>query len=244
MSLREQDKILDAIEYCATELQLSRLPTILVSDHNEAEKSNNAFTGHRHIIISKDLLSKRSGTKGDVLRGVLSHELAHWYYADMMGSSLARGFGWPLFFSFDFCVRMTQPMSPLAYLPGNFGQAATGLFAIAARINNLPIRLFIRPALMADGRMEEYSCDQAAVIVGEDAREGLIAWLEDRSFSEGAPSGWEQVRSLSHPPSELRIEALESPEEMAQHSSLTEERFAPHVQVTPEHVGLKEKIWG
>lgn len=244
MSLREQDQIMDALEHCATELSIGRLPLIMVSDSKEPETAGNAFSATRHIIVSREVLRRSATQQGDVLRGVLAHELAHWYYADALGSTLVRALGWPLIAPYNFYLRLARYGTLIGQGGSSAGRAAGGIASFIAKIYAIPIKYVILPPLMADSRMVEYSCDQSAVVVGEEARLGLVTWLEEATWSEGAPTGWDQVVHASHPPSELRLEALETPDQMDSHPSLTDERLVPHAQVSVEHVGVRERIWG
>ena len=246
MSLREQDQIVHALERCSKEMGVGRLPKLLVSDSRDPEMWGNAMATSRYIVVSKDLL--RQGKQNpDILLGVLSHELAHWYYADPLGSAAVRALGWAVIAPYNFFASLTGRLSTwgkqVGGQSGQYTQIGSAFASWIAKAYEVPLKYVIYPALMADSRMVEFSCDQASVVVGEDARRGVISFLEDAVWTESAPTAWDEIRLASHPHSELRIEALESPDEMTSHPALSEPHLVPHAQVSPEHVGVREPIW-
>jgi Zn-dependent protease with chaperone function len=72
------------------------------------------------------------------------------------------------------------------------------------------VRFLIVPLVRANARHQEYECDAAAKAAGYgDALHQALQVLGD---FEGGRSGGEQVLAATHPPTELRLEALEPDE--------------------------------
>ncbi|BCB77232.1 hypothetical protein Pflav_036420 [Phytohabitans flavus] len=70
------------------------------------------------------------------------------------------------------------------------------------------VRYFIVPLQSASARRAEYRADQGAVLAGH--RDGLRLVLGRlRRSVDGSRNGWDEAICASHPPTELRLEALE-----------------------------------
>src|SRR5262249_38400713 len=64
-------------------------------------------------------------------------------------------------------------------------------------------------AMATDQRDYEYQADRAAADIG--LGDDLISALKKMTAFEGGRTGWEQALAATHPPTELRIEALQQP---------------------------------
>lgn len=86
-----------------------------------------------------------------------------------------------------------------------------GLIAVIGWIVAWPAwvltKLVIAPALASSQRKYEYEADAAAAAVG--LGEPLAAALRVMGAFEAGRSGWERAITATHPPTELRIEALQ-----------------------------------
>lgn len=71
----------------------------------------------------------------------------------------------------------------------------------------LAVRLLIAPVVGLFSRRHEHGADAAAVAAGHG--EGLYRALEQLRDIEPGRSGWERTVAATHPPTELRLEAIE-----------------------------------
>jgi Zn-dependent protease with chaperone function len=69
------------------------------------------------------------------------------------------------------------------------------------------MNMVLIPVVRASQRQAEYDADAAAAAIGLAPQ--LISALQKLSAFEGSRTGWEQALSATHPPVELRIEALQ-----------------------------------
>lgn len=70
-------------------------------------------------------------------------------------------------------------------------------------------RLILVPLVASRQRGYEYQADAAAAEIGYAT--ALSSALRKMGAFEGGRSGWEQAMSATHPPTQLRLEALQSP---------------------------------
>jgi Zn-dependent protease with chaperone function len=73
----------------------------------------------------------------------------------------------------------------------------------------LLVRLIIRPIVAVASRDQEYATDAAVAATGRG--EALHRALSLLGELEPGQSGWDRVIAATHPPLELRLEALEPP---------------------------------
>ena len=139
---------------------------------------------------------RRNALADEPLAGVLAHELAHWARADTVGLRFVFAAALPLALLYNLGVLLLR---------------FRGIVALIALLLLWPAwaltRLVIEPLVAERSRDYEYAADQEArrVGYGEALREALAHLGE----FEGGRSGWEQVITATHPPIELRLEALE-----------------------------------
>lgn len=188
-SRREYERVVPLLVEAGRRLQLTNLPPLLITD----DGSRNAYAAVRHVVISRTLLDELAD---EPLAGVLAHELSHWARADTVGLRFVFAAALPLALLYNLAVLLLR---------------FRGIVALIALVLLWPAwvltRLVIEPLVAERSRDYEYGADQDArrAGYGEALREALAHLRE----FEGGRSGWEQVLAATHPPIELRLEALE-----------------------------------
>ena len=198
MSRREASRVMPLLEVEAADLRLASLPLVLMADGDDLRVRAYA----RHLVIGRSLLGEEigDGPAGDAaLDAVLCHGLQHWAAGDGMGDLLVRCCGLPLVVLYNAGYRLTQQ--------GN------GLIALVGWVLLWPawllVRLIIRPIVAVASRDQEYATDRAVAATGRG--EALHRVLSLLGELEPGQSGWDRVIAATHPPLELRLEALEPP---------------------------------
>lgn len=165
----------------------------------------NAWSHMRTIVVTKGLL--QSLDDGEI-KAILAHELEHW----QSGDSVALHFVWaatlPAVLVYKIGVWMSGGMQSLG---GKQGKSARTILGIVGWIVAWPAyvltRMVLVPVVSASQRQAEFGADAAASRIGLAPQ--LISGLRKLSAFESARTGWEAALSATHPPSELRIEALQ-----------------------------------
>ncbi|GAA4200341.1 zinc metalloprotease HtpX [Actinocatenispora rupis] len=208
LSRREEELLVPLVRDCAERLQLKGMPTVLMDD----DRLPNAFAWTRHIVINQGLLDEFNYDPVPI-SGVISHELTHWNNADSISRTFIRGVALPLYLLYTAVSFIQRAASRVA--ANRFGGgSAVGFVMLACWLILWPIlvtiKYFIMPMQAADSRAAEYRADQGAVAAGH--RDGIRQVLARfrRSF-DGTRNGWELSICASHPPNELRLEAIEEP---------------------------------
>jgi Zn-dependent protease with chaperone function len=184
------------VQDCAGRLGLHGLPRVLMND----DRMPNASAWTRHLVINQGLLDEFNYDR-DAIASVVCHELAHWNNADPVASAFVRGVSLPLYLIYAAASAvMTRFRHPVVHL----------LVWLVFWPVLVTFRYFIVPTQAADSRAAEYHCDQAAAYAGHrDGMRRVLARLR-RSF-DGSRNGWELAICATHPPNELRLEAIEEP---------------------------------
>lgn len=196
LSRREAEFLIPLVADAAARLGLENHPAVLVDDAREP----NAFAHTRHLVVNQGLLEE-FGYEREPIAAVLTHELVHWRNGDAISAAFVRGVALPLYLV----------------------QAGGGWLAARARNSVLrfliwlafwpvfvTVRYFVAPMQAADSRDAEYRADEGAVLAGHRAGMRQVLAHFRRSF-EGGRNGWVAAMCASHPPNELRLEALEEP---------------------------------
>ncbi|NOL42125.1 M48 family metalloprotease [Kribbella sandramycini] len=194
-SRRERELIEPILQDCARKMGLAFVPPLLMLD----DRDPNAYASVRHIMVTKGYLDEFDYAP-EPLAGVLCHELTHWRNADALAGAFIQGVALPLYISYRVCSWLLA--------------STRGVVQFAIAIMTWPIFVTIRyivvPMQAAGGRAMEYQADQGAVFAGE--RAGLrTALARFRTNFDGARNSWELSMQASHPPNELRLEAIEEP---------------------------------
>jgi len=196
LSRREAEFLVPLVADAAGRLGLGNYPAVLIDDAREP----NAFAHTRHIVVNQGLLEE-FGYEREPIGAVLAHELVHWRNGDAISAAFVRGCALPLYLV----------------------QAGGGWLAARARNSVLrflvwlafwpvfvTVRYFVAPMQAADSRNAEYRADEGSVLAGHRAGMRQVLAHFRRSF-EGGRNGWVAAMCASHPPNELRLEALEEP---------------------------------
>lgn len=187
----------------AEAMNLPALPRFAIDDN----VIPNAWSHMRTIVISKGLL--QSLDDGEI-RAILAHELTHW----QSGDSVALHFVWaaslPAVLLYKFGTYLAGGIKALGVETGKAARTILGIVGwIIAWPSWILIRLVLIPVISHSSRQSEYQADAGAAAIGLAPE--LISALRKMSAFEGARTGWEAALAATHPPTELRIEALQAP---------------------------------
>jgi Zn-dependent protease with chaperone function len=196
MSRREAEWLMPIMLEAAQRLGLRALPRVLIDDRREP----NAVTGIRTITVNYGLLEQLNYDR-EAVAGVLAHELVHWRDGDAIAMVWSRGVALPLFLLYELANRVLRST-----------RARPVQFTV--RVLLWPVLVTVRygviPLQARVWRDSEYRADEIAAAAGY--RAGLrTALTYIRHSFDGARSGWDAAVSATHPPNELRLDALEEP---------------------------------
>lgn len=192
LSRREREKVEPLLTEAGERMGLSWLPPVYMSD----TVLPNAWAHMRYIVITKGALIV---LEPDELSGVLAHELQHWSAGDVVALRFIWACAWPVAISVNVLGALTKK-----------GQSFIGQIAwVALWPAWFVTRFIIVPLTAARGRDEEYQADAAAAAAGYG--DGLRRALMKMAQPEAGRTGWETALAKTHPPVELRLEALENP---------------------------------
>ena len=194
-SRREAARIAPLLEAAAAGLGLDALPLLLVDDGDNLRVRAHA----RHLVVGRSLLEEiGEGPAGDAaLEAVLGHGLHHWAVGDGVGLLAVQCFGLPLVLLYDAGCWLAQRGSPFVAVAG---------WAVLWPAWLL-VRLILEPVVTLGSRRQEYEADAAVAAAGQG--EALHRALSLLGELEPGRSGWARVIAATHPPLELRLEALE-----------------------------------
>ena len=199
-------------------------PRILIMDTPVPQ----AWTHARTIVLSKGLIE---GLDSGELAGVLAHEMVHWQQGDGLANRMVWAFGWPITVLYALGMflagnrfgpqkseaHITAPAaSGAAQMPqvsvATVRRVGTTLLGFLGWLLLWPswalIKFVMAPVAASESRTAEYAADAGAAAVGLGG--GLERALERIAPWESGRTAWEAVLSATHPPLELRIEALEN----------------------------------
>ncbi|MET8359649.1 M48 family metalloprotease [Micromonospora sp. NPDC005171] len=190
-SRREYARLRPVLDECARRLGLPSVPRLLMEDDPVL---SNARTYARHVVVTTGVLTEPD----DEVAALLSHELVHWRTGDEITSAFVRGVGLPL----------TLAHALPTWLMRTFPHPATNfvVFVFFWPVL-LTMRYVVLPLHARDVRAAEYRADLGAVLTGHV--DGLRRILERRLSFETGRSGWDEAVCATHPPHELRLDALE-----------------------------------
>ncbi len=206
LSRDEVRRVAPLVKQVADAMELPALPRFAMAD----TVVPNAWTHMRTVVLSSGLLDS---LRDDELQGVLAHELHHWSQGDAVGLRLVWVGALPLALIYDFGLWLAgSTRSPVS--PETFGiQLPQGLLAIAGWLIAWPAwvmtKFVIVPVVAASQRRYEYQADAAAGEIGLAI--ALSSALRKMGAFETGRTGWEQAIAATHPPVELRLEALQLP---------------------------------
>ena len=189
MSRREAERIGPLASEVYARYGLKGAPTLLIADRPGLDASAHA----RHVVLDRPLLDQLTD---DELAGVLAHEVHHWRRADAVGLAFVSCCALPVILVYNALAFVSRLHPVAAVLVWTFGWT----FWVS-------VRLVITPVLGIFSRRHEYEADAAATRAGFG--EGLFRALEQLRDLEPGRSGWGRTVAATHPPTELRLEAIE-----------------------------------
>jgi Zn-dependent protease with chaperone function len=165
------------------------LPRIRILD----DRANvNAFCSMRHIVLHKSLLI--NGFPPEAAEAICGHELGHWQRGDAIVMRLITCACWPVSVTMNIGLALART-----------GHKAAALFAHVVFWPSYVLRQHvIAPMSAAGGRDCEYAADALAGRAGYAL--ALREAFERLGDTESTPL---DVQLATHPPMELRIEALD-----------------------------------
>lgn len=171
-----------------------------------------AWTYTRTIVISKGLLEKLDAEE---LAGVLAHELTHWRRGDGFAMRMVWCFGWPVGVLYGLGMFLQGARFGASEPPHSSGKGtvkgATTFLTFLGWMFLWPSWLLTRfvlvPMTAKDSRLAEYEADAGASAIG--LGDGLSRALKEISKWEGNRNAWDAALARTHPPTELRREALD-----------------------------------
>lgn len=190
----------------------------------------NAWAYSRTIVLTKGLIE---GLDPGELAGVLAHEMTHWRRGDGLALRMVWCFAWPVAVCYSVGMFLSGArFGPAAAPPlgtaaggGAGGAGAQQQHVNAAAVSRGAIsfisflgwmllwpawvltKFLVVPATAADARRIESEADAGAAIAGLEG--GLVRALDKLQAFEQARNAWDAALVATHPPIELRIEALE-----------------------------------
>jgi Zn-dependent protease with chaperone function len=197
LSRQEVRRIAPLVKDAADAMDLPALPRFAMAD----TLTTNAWTHMRTIVLTTGLLQTLTDQE---LRAVLVHEFEHWRMGDAVGLHFVWAAAWPVAITYNFGMRFArQKREGIA----NAIKFAGWVIAWPAWVI---IKLIITPVIASSQRRYEYGADAAAKKIGYAA--DLSSALRKMGAFENGRTGWEQAMAATHPPTELRLEALEPPQ--------------------------------
>lgn len=203
LSRDEVRRIAPIVKDAADAMDLPALPRFAIED----TVVPNAWSHMRTVVVTTGLLSTLNDGE---LRAVLVHELQHWHSGDSVGLRFVWAASWPAVLLYNFGVYLSGHWPTSSGQKPPRGIAATLMAAFGWFIawpSLVLIKFVITPLTAASQRRYEYEADAAALKLGLGNE--LSSALRKMSAFEGGRTGWEQAMTATHPPVELRIEALQ-----------------------------------
>jgi len=201
LSLREAAAVEPILEELARRMGLDYLPLLMIADDGRPA----AWTHCRHIVLTTGMVNAgipdTGGLNRQRLTAVLAHELAHWHAGDGIGATAVWAAALPLMLVYSVAAWLTRGR-------GQRPNVVTLICYVTLWPAFLLTRLVIAPIYAWEGRKQEYEADANAVRLGLGP--ALAETLSYMSMFEPARSGWSEVLTAEHPPTELRLEALEA----------------------------------
>lgn len=200
LSRDEVRRIAPLVAQAATEYRLTQLPRFAMADLQIPQ----AWTHTRTIVLTTGILDMLDDAE---LRAVIAHELAHWMRCDAVGLSIVWACAWPIAVTYNLGVwlsgRDLNAEKQTARAPrGVIGWIGWLFLWPSWLITNV----VIAPIVAARTRRHEYTADADAKRIGYGP--ALSSALLKLSAFEAGRTGWEYAMTRSHPPMELRREAL------------------------------------
>ncbi len=196
-SRREAELLEPVVARAAARMGLERPPKLLMDDSREP----NAYAGIRHIVVNRGLLDALDHD-AEAVAGVIAHEVAHYKHGDAVSLAWNRGIAWPVFLVHELAHRAQASAVYWSFL--------LALVRVLLWSVTVTIRLLVMPVNARHWRRAELRADAEARAAGYGP--GLYTALARLGEGfDGAHSGWDAAVLATHPPTELRLEHLETP---------------------------------
>jgi len=202
LSRAEVRRVAPLVKQAADAMSLTALPRFAMDD----QVVLNAWTHMRTVVLTKGLLTLEDAE----LRAVIAHELEHWRAGDSVGLRFVWAAAWPVALTYNLGMLMAGKTQQ-----GNQPRRGVvlGFLALVGWVIAWPAALMIKflivPVVSSSQRRYEYGADAAAARIGYAG--SLSSALRQMAVWESGRTGWEQAMAATHPPTELRLEALEAP---------------------------------
>ena len=204
LSRDEARRLAPLVKDVAEAMNLPALPRFAMDD----QFNPNAWTQMRTMVLTTGLLQ---GLDDGELRAVLAHELAHWRNGDSVGLHCVWAAAWPvaILYNLGTVISGNKPTTR----PVISGSVESGIRWIIGALISWPAwimtKLIIAPLVAASQRRYEYGADAVAFELGYGAQ--LSSALRKIGAFEAGRTGWEAAMTATHPPLQLRLEALQVP---------------------------------
>jgi len=204
LSRDEVRQVAPLVKSAADAMNLPALPRFAITD----QVIPNAWTHMRTIVLTTGLLQTLEPNE---LEAVLVHELNHWRNGDAVGLRCMWAAAWPVVLLYDLGVLISgqKPQSQA----GVTVKVSSGLRWLVGWFIAWPawviVKIILAPLTAASQRRYEYEADAAVSAVGLGPQ--LISALTKLGAFESGRTGWEIAMTATHPPTQLRIEALQEP---------------------------------
>ena len=199
LSRAEVRRISPSVKDAADAMNLAALPRFAMADN----VLPNAWTHMRTIVLTTGLLTTLTDQE---LQAVLVHELEHWRKGDAVGLRFVWAAAWPVAILYNLGMSLTG-QTPEGRPRG---RVTGSLLALVGWIIAFPswvlTKLIILPLVAASQRRYEYDADKAASDLG--LGDDLASALPKLTAFEGGRTGWERAMTATHPPTQLRLDAL------------------------------------
>ncbi len=203
LSRREVRRVAPLVKDVADAMQLAALPRFAMAE----SLAPNAWTHMRTVVLTAGLLQSLSDPE---LRAILAHELEHWRAGDAVAKRFVWAAAWPVIVNYNIGMALAGGTKE-----GSEGKSRSGpvrgLMWLVGWTIAWPmaviIRFVITPVVAGTQRKFEYSADAAVARIGY-AADLSSALPKLTAYDTAGRTGWEQAMKATHPPVELRLEAL------------------------------------
>lgn len=205
LSRDEVHRVAPLVKDAADAMDLPALPRFAIAD----QVIPNAWSHMRTIVITTGMLQTLNDGE---LRAILVHELTHWRKGDTVGLRVVWAAAWPvvLIYNLGTIISGWSPKKRLqtsGNTQGLFRWLVAWLIAWPAWVMT---KVILVPLLAASQRRYEFESDAAGYQLGLGTE--LSSALRKIGAFETGRTGWEAAMSATHPPTELRLEALQPPQ--------------------------------
>jgi Zn-dependent protease with chaperone function len=204
LSRDEVRRVAPLVKDAAEAMELPALPRFAMAD----QLIPNAWTHMRTVVVTTGLLQTLDDGE---LRAVLVHELQHWKQGDSVGLRCVWAASLPvvLIYNLGCLISGWSPQKRLQTSGSSQGIVRWLVAWLVTWPSWVMTKLILTPMLSASQRRYEYKADAAAHNLGFGSE--LSSALRKIGAFETGRTGWEAAMSSTHPPVELRLEALQQP---------------------------------